>query len=74
MQLRDRGIPGAISQLIQLLDSRHEVVRQAAQSCLTEFNFSRYITVFDLMDDKIRRSTGLLVMRIDPQATSELAE
>ncbi|MCU0960976.1 MAG: HEAT repeat domain-containing protein [Pirellulaceae bacterium] len=73
-QLRDRGIPGAISRLIQLLDSRHEVVRNAAQSCLTEFNFNRYITVFDLMEDNIRRSTGMLVMRIDPQATVLLAE
>jgi HEAT repeat protein len=74
VQLRDRGIPGAISQLIQLLDSRHDIVRQAAQSCLTEFSFSRYISAFDLMDDKIRRSTGMLVMRIDPHATGGLAD
>ncbi len=74
VQLRDRGIPGAISRLIQLLDSPHEVVRNAAQSCLVEFNFNRYITVFDLMEDDIRRSTGLLVMRIDPTAVSQLAE
>ncbi len=73
VQLRDRGIPGAISQLIKLLDSRHDVVRQAAQRCLTEFNFNRYIGVFDMMDDRIRRSTGLLVMRVDPQATGQLA-
>lgn len=74
VQLRDRGIPGAISQLIHLLDSRHAVVREAAQSCLTEFNFSRYITAFDLMDAKIRSSTGMLVMRIDPHATGALAD
>jgi HEAT repeat protein len=74
VQLRDRGIPGAISQLIQLLDNRHDIVRQAAQSCLTEFNFGRYISAFDLMDEKIRSSTGVLVMRIDPGATSALAD
>mgnify|MGYP001012298143 CR=1 FL=1 len=74
VQLRDRGIPGAISQLIHLLDSRHAVVREAAQSCLTEFNFGRYITAFDLMDEKIRSSTGMLVMRIDPHATGALAD
>jgi HEAT repeat protein len=74
VQLRDRGIPGAITHLIQLLDSRHEVVRKAAQGCLTEFNFNRYIAVFDLMEDRIRSSTGLLVMRIDPQATTALAQ
>jgi HEAT repeat protein len=73
VQLRERGIPGAITQLIQLLDSRHDIVRRAAQSCLTEFNFRRYITVFDLMEDRVRSSTGMLVMRIDPEATAELA-
>ena len=31
VQLRDRGIPGAITQLIRLLDSPHEEVRLAAQ-------------------------------------------
>ncbi len=74
VQLRERGIPGAISRLIQLLDSRHEVVARAAQSCLTEFNFNRYISVFDMMEDDIRRSTGLLVIRIDPTAVDQLAE
>jgi hypothetical protein len=73
MQLRDRGIPGAITLLIRLLDSPHAEVRLAAQESLTEFNFNRYITMFDLMDEKIRTSTGLLVMRIDPRAASELA-
>lgn len=72
-QLRDRGIPGAITQLIRLLDNPHEEVRLAAQDSLTEFNFNRYITMFDLMDEKIRASTGLLVMRVDPKAVSELA-
>ncbi len=73
LQLRDRGIPGAITQLIRLLDSPYPEVRMAAQESLTEFNFSRYITMFDLMDEKIRASTGLLVMRVDPRAANELA-
>lgn len=73
LQLRDRGIPGAITQLIRLLDSPHQDVRLAAQESLTEFNFNRYITMFDLMDEKIRASTGLLVMRVDPKAATELA-
>ena len=74
VQLRERGIPGAISRLIQLLDSPHDVVAKAAQSCLSEFNFNRYVTVFDMMEDDIRRSTGLLVIRIDVNAVSQLAE
>ncbi len=74
VQMRERGIPGAISRLIQLLDSPHNVVAKAAQSCLGEFNFNRYVTVFDLMEDDIRRSTGLLVMRVDSGAMTQLAE
>lgn len=73
-QLRERGIPGAISRLIQLLDSPHEVVSKAAQACLSEFSFNRYLSIFDMMEDDIRRSTGLLVMRVDPTASSQLAE
>ncbi|MHB8863420.1 MAG: HEAT repeat domain-containing protein [Pirellulaceae bacterium] len=72
-QLRERGIPGAITHLIHMLDSPHDVVRQAARGCLMEFTFHRYITQFDLMDNKIRTSTGMLVMRIDPDATTALA-
>jgi HEAT repeat protein len=73
VQLRGRGIPGAITRLIRLLESPHAEVCQAAQSCLGEFNFNRYITVFDMMEDDIRRSTGLLVMRVDPHAADQLA-
>lgn len=74
MQLRGRGIPGAISRLVELLNSPHEVVAHAAQSCLSEFNFNRYLTVFDMMEDDVRRSTGLLVLRIDSTAIAQLAE
>jgi HEAT repeat protein len=72
-QLREKGIPGAISRLIQLIDSPHEVVRSAAQKSLTEFNFARYLSLFDTLDDDVRRSTGLLVRRIDPEAPALLA-
>jgi HEAT repeat protein len=72
-QLRERGIPGAISRLIQLIDSPHEQVRSAAQKSLTEFNFARYLSLFDTLDEDVRRSTGLLVRRIDPEAPALLA-
>ncbi|MFW6169055.1 MAG: HEAT repeat domain-containing protein, partial [Planctomycetota bacterium] len=74
VQLRERGIPGAISHLIRLLDSPHESVAEAAKSCLSEFNFSRYLGIFDMMEDDARRSTGLLVRRVDPRAFDRLAE
>jgi len=72
-QLRARGIPGAITRLVQLLGSDHAVVRQAAGESLTEFRFRRYIANFDMMEDEVRRDAGQLVMRIDPDASAELA-
>lgn len=74
VQLRERGIPGAMSHLIRLLDSPRELVAEAAKTCLREFNFDRYTTVFDVMGEDVRRSTGLLVKRIDPTTFGRLAE
>lgn len=67
VQLRRRGIPGALSQLIDRLDSPHEAVRAAIRESLEEFTFHRYVAAFDMLDEEIRRSTGLLVKRIDPE-------
>lgn len=72
LQFRERGVPGAISRLISLLDDPAPVVRQAAQKSLREFTFARYLSVFDMMDEDTRRSTGTLVMRIDPKAITQL--
>lgn len=71
-QIRRRGIPGALTQLVDLVDSPHAVVRKAARQNLTEFRFKRYLAAFDMLDDEVRRSTGLLVKRIDPQIVPQL--
>lgn len=71
-QLRDRGIPGALTRLIAAVDSPHEAVRAAARGGLQEFNFHRYITAFDMMDEEVRHSTGRLVKKVDPLAVGEL--
>lgn len=64
-QLRPRGLPGALSILLGNVDSPHHVVRQAARDALREFNFRRFLGSFDVLEDDVRRSTGLLVKRID---------
>jgi HEAT repeat protein len=69
-QLRQRRMPNALSLLVSLLDSRSVEVRDAARTSLTEFNFARYRTMFDLLDDRAVRSTGLLVHKVD-QAVRE---
>lgn len=73
-QLRGRRIPGAIARLIQFLDSPHEVIREAARDSLQEFNFERFLASFDMMDEDIRRSTGKLVLRVDPTVLDRLAD
>jgi HEAT repeat protein len=64
-QLRQRGIPGALPILLGFVDSAHHLVRQAARDSLGEFGFQRFLAAYDLLDEEVRRSTGLLVKRID---------
>jgi HEAT repeat protein len=63
--VRRRGIPGMLSRLIDLLESPHLVVRQAARKSLAEFSFKRFIGAFDMLDEAVRRSTGALVKKVD---------
>ncbi|HET6883651.1 MAG TPA: HEAT repeat domain-containing protein [Pirellulales bacterium] len=73
-QLRERGIPGAVSILLELTDSPHAVVREAARRSLSEFSFTRYLAAFDMLEDQVRRSTGALVRKVDPNAAPLLLE
>lgn len=64
-QLRSRGIPGALQHLIDLLDSPHVVVQQAARENLGEFAFPRFMAAYDTLDERARHSTGMLVRKVD---------
>ena len=64
-QLRQRGIPGALPTLLSYIDSPHHLVRQAARDSLAEFGFPRFLAAFDLLEEDVARSTGILVKRID---------
>jgi HEAT repeat protein len=72
VQLRERGVPGAIQRLLQMLDSPQEVEREAAYAGLGEFRFERYLTLFDALAPDARRATGLLVKQIDVEAVAKL--
>ncbi len=73
-QLRGRGIPGIVHELVEMVDSPHAVVRKAARESLAEFSFRRYLAAFEMLDEEVRRSTGLLVRKIDPQTVPLLRE
>jgi HEAT repeat protein len=73
-QLRARRVPDALQRLVVLLDSRAPEVRDAARSSLAEFNFTRYRTMFDLLDEQSARTTGVLVHKVDHSVQQKLAE
>jgi hypothetical protein len=73
-QLRARRVPDALQRLVALLDARVPEVRDAARSSLAEFNFTRYRTMFDLLDEQSAKTTGVLVHKVDESAQQKLIE
>jgi len=72
VQLRRRGIVGGLGRLVEMIDSPHAVVRNAARDSLGEFSFQRFLSAFDMLDDEVRQSTGRLVKKVDPQTVPQL--
>jgi HEAT repeat protein len=73
-QFRPRGIPDALKTLVGLLDDRSTEIRDAARASLAEFNFARYRSMFDLLDESAAKTTGALVHKVDAAARSGLVE
>ncbi len=71
--LRPRNVQGALATLVAMVESPHDLVRQAAREGLEEFNFERFLRSWDTMDEDVRRTTGVLVKKVDPQALHDLA-
>jgi len=74
VQLRRRGIPGVLPRLVELVDSPHQIVRDAARECLEEFSFKRFVGAFDILEDEVRQTTAMLVKKIDPRVVPLLQE
>jgi len=73
-QLRGRGIPGVLPSLLEMVESPYPAVRKAARASLAEFSFKRFVAAFDMLDEEVRISTGLLVKKIDVQTIPLLNE
>lgn len=71
-QLRERGIPGALHKLVEMLTSPHEIVQNAVHAALSEFTFPRFLATFEMMDSETRYVTGSLVKRVDEDAVGQL--
>ncbi len=73
-QLRQRGVPGALPRLLELLNSRYEVVREAVRESLAEFHFKRFLAAYDSLEPAVRATTAPLVRKVDPQCLTLLVE
>ncbi len=71
-QLRDRHLPGTMSILLKLLDSPHEIVREATREALLEFSFENFLARFETLSDDARRSTGMVVRKVDTETVAGL--
>ncbi|NOY30362.1 MAG: hypothetical protein GXP28_09355 [Planctomycetes bacterium] len=71
-QLRDRHLPGTMALLLKLIDSPHEIVRNASRESLSEFSFENFLTRFETLNDDARRSTGMVVQKVDPETIPSL--
>jgi HEAT repeat protein len=71
-QLRSRGIVGSLARLVAMVDSPHAVVRNAARENLDEFTIERFLRAFDLLEEEVRQSTGMLVQKIDLRTIPQL--
>lgn len=74
VQLRPRGIPGALATVLDALDAPPPVLREAARSQLQEFTFRRYLPAFELLGEEVRRTTGRLVAKVDLSSAGQLRE
>ncbi len=73
-QLRPRNVPGAMSLMIRMVDTPHDVVREALKESLPEFTFRQFIVNFDALPEEFRATTGHLVKRIDSNAEASLRD
>src|SRR5262245_1037935 len=71
-QLRTRNIPGAIQQLLTLLESPHAAEREAAREGLAEFTLERFSANYDQMTPQARAVAASLVRRVDSQVIEKL--
>ncbi|HZZ28737.1 MAG TPA: HEAT repeat domain-containing protein [Pirellulales bacterium] len=74
VQIRSRGITGALPLLLSMLDSQYECIRNAARRSLEEFSFDRFFAAFDSLDDHVRRTTGPTVRKVDLTVPKRLQE
>ncbi|MEO2046601.1 MAG: hypothetical protein ABGX16_08505 [Pirellulales bacterium] len=72
LQMQNRQIPDTLPKMLTLLDSPHEIIREAARESLQDLSFANFLARYDSLSDDVRRSTGPLVSKVDLQAVPQL--
>jgi hypothetical protein len=73
-QLNSRKIAGAMTRIMQFVESPHEEVRKAVKKLLPSFRFDRFIQTFDQLDDDSRRRMFGIVRMLDKRTPDELTK
>ena len=73
-QIRDRHLAGTMSLLLKKIDSPHDVVREAVRESLSEFTFANLLAGYEAMTEEARRSTAMLVKKVDTKTVSGLTD
>lgn len=73
-QIRERGIRGAMTTLLELVDSSDELVSEAAREALSEYTFASFLNAFGTLDEETLAETARFVKRVDRTALDGLRE
>lgn len=73
-QIRKRNVHGAMKKLLAFLDHHSPEVRIAAGESFGDCTITRYLQAFDMLNEKVRISTGQLVSKVDPNVCRVLLE
>lgn len=72
LQLRRRGLPNSLALLIRQLDSEDDRIRAASQQSLSDYTMSRFLRIYEKLDDSARSAVGRAIVKIDPNSLSTL--
>ncbi|HUT10983.1 MAG TPA: HEAT repeat domain-containing protein [Thermoguttaceae bacterium] len=72
VQVRSRRIPGALSLMIRMVDSRDEEVHRALREAMPEFTFCHFLANLDNMPENLIATAGHVVSKIDRECKSKL--
>ena len=72
-QIRKVNSTQGMVQILQKIDSPHEVVREAVRMVLPEFQIRRFLNSFDQLTEEQRAQTLKIIRKIDPALPEVLA-